>query len=303
MLKPYENRVRATYDLMVALLEEVNAHPDSLIGAVSRSEMAVIARARSTNAAARRVALTTKLTDSSVPFEFKGFVTRWDKSDITGAPVARYTRAPWDTIIPLRHEAVAALEVETPPGYLVPQEWADVEDHLQIHGVHYRRFARAWSDTVEVQHVLEWSAAPTSFEGHHPVTVTRVQLERRVRSLRPGDLWVPCDQRSGALVVNLFEAQAPDGLMYWNDFDTVFEGKEYAEDYVMEPIARDMLKKDPALAKEFAARLASDSTFAKSPAARVNFFYRRSPWADPEQNLHPVTRALRPPPESVLAAE
>jgi hypothetical protein len=33
----------------------------------------------------------------------------------------------------------------------------------------------------------------------------------------------------------------------------------------------------------------------------VDFFYRRTPWADPEQNLLPVARALRRPPESVLA--
>ena len=48
-------------------------------------------------------------------------------------------------------------------------------------------------------------------------------LERRMRAFRPGDLWVPLDQRSAMVAVHLFEAQAPDGLMYWNAFDTVFQ--------------------------------------------------------------------------------
>ena len=61
-----------------------------------------------------------------------------------------------------------------------------------------------------------------------------------------------------------------------------------------------MLKDDPALAHEFLAKLSADSAFAKSPDQRVNFFFLRSPWDDPEQNLHPVARALRAPPESVL---
>jgi hypothetical protein len=127
-----------------------------------------------------------------------------------------------------------------------------------------------------------------------------VATERRLRTFRPGDLWVPLDQPSAAVAVHLFEAQAPDGLMRWNYFDTILERKEYSEAYVMEPIARQMLAKDPALDQEFRARLASDSAFAASPQARNDFFYRRSPWADPEQNLVPVARALRAPPERVL---
>jgi hypothetical protein len=69
---------------------------------------------------------------------------------------------------------------------------------------------------------------------------------------------------------------------------------------VMEPIAKKMMTDDPTLAREFMAKLSADSAFAKSPDQRINFFYLRSPWADSEQNLHPVARALRAPPESAL---
>ncbi|MCE9628303.1 MAG: hypothetical protein K8R56_10360, partial [Candidatus Eisenbacteria bacterium] len=48
------------------------------------------------------------------------------------------------------------------------------------------------------------------------------------------------------------------------------------------------------------AKVAADSTFAANPNARTDWFYRRSPWNDPEQSLHPVARALRPVPESAL---
>ena len=53
-------------------------------------------------------------------------------------------------------------------------------------------------------------------------------------------------------------------------------------------------------AREFLAKLSSDTAFAKSPEQRANFFYLRSPWADSEQNLDPVARAVRAQPESVL---
>jgi hypothetical protein len=69
----------------------------------------------------------------------------------------------------------------------------------------------------------------------------------------------------------------------------------------MEPVAKQMLANDPALAAEFRARLAADSSFAKDAGARIDFFYRRSPWADPEQDLLPIARALHRVPETALA--
>ena len=301
MLKPYATRVRATYDLMVALLEEISARPRVLTRAVKDAEAEAVARGRAADPAKRELVLSTRVGGRRDSLVFKGWATRWEYSDVTGAPVPRYTAEPWDSLIPYYHEALPALTVRQPAGYIVPREWTDAVDRLDVHRVAYRRLATAWRDTVEVQRIVEWSAAARSEEGHRPITVARVALERRVRDYGPGDVWVPLDQRSAAVAVHLFEAQAPDGLMYWNVFDTVLESKEYGEDYVMEPIARRMLRDDPALARDFQARVAADTAFAKSPRARVDFFFRRSPWADPEQNLHPVARALRAPPETVLA--
>ena len=163
-----------------------------------------------------------------------------------------------------------------------------------------RRFARAWSDTVEMARIMDWSAPAQPNEGHHPVQVKAVTFERQWRSFRAGDAWVPLDQRGALVAMHLCEAQAPDGLVAWNAFDTVLEHKEYGEDYVVEPLAIEMLAKHPELAAEVRAKLAADSSFAANPWARSDFFYRRSPWADPEQDLVPIARALRAVPEAVL---
>jgi len=69
----------------------------------------------------------------------------------------------------------------------------------------------------------------------------------------------------------------------------------------MAPIAEEMMAADPGLAKAFRAQLGADSSFAGNPSARVDWFYRRSKWADPEANLLPIGRAMRRPPENVLA--
>jgi hypothetical protein len=138
------------------------------------------------------------------------------------------------------------------------------------------------------------------YEGREPVRVTAVQTERQVRTFRAGDVWVPLDQRGGALVAQLLEAQAPDGFMAWGFFLPVFQKKEWGGDYVVEPMARAMIARDPRLEIEFRAKVLADTAFAHDPGARADWFYRRSPWADPEQDLHPIARALRPVPEANL---
>ncbi len=298
MLKPYGGRVIATYDLLVAVLEELHAHPRALKQAVRDAEDSFVALARRGGP----LVLTSHTTNRSVPFAFKGVVTRWETSDITGAPLPHYTGAPWDTIIPLYQETAPDLSVLLPAGWLVPREWDRAIDVLKEQGLVMRPLARAWRDSVDMVRALDWSAQEDGFEGHHPVTVKRIAVERQLRSFRPGDVWVPADQPRGALAANLLEAQAPDGLVYWNFFDTIFQRKEYGEDYVVEPLARRMMADDPALAREFHQKVASDTAFAHNPWARTDFFYRRSKWADPEYALVPVARVPHAPPAKVFDA-
>ncbi|MEQ1833638.1 MAG: M14 family metallopeptidase, partial [Candidatus Eisenbacteria bacterium] len=303
MLKPYGSRVKATYDLLQSVLEELRANPRALTAAVRDAEAEAVARATAKDPAKRQQVLASNVSDRGVPFAWKGVETKWEYSDITGSRVPRYSSTPWDTTVMLFRETLPALSVRVPAGgYMVPQEWTDVIDRLALHGIRTRRLSRAWSDTVELTRVTDYALQPQGYEGRQLVRVVATQSERRMRGFRAGDVWVPLDQRGGPLAVTLFEAQSPDGLLAWGFFNTIFQKKEYGGDYVVEPMARAMMAHDPKLAADFQAKLAADSAFAGSPDARTDWFYRRSPWADPEQDLHPIARALRPVPESYLVA-
>ncbi len=105
-----------------------------------------------------------------------------------------------------------------------------------------------------------------------------------------GSVVVPMDQRSAKVAVEWLEPEAPDSAVAWGYFDAIFEQKEFAEDYVTEKLAREMMAKDPKLREEFEQRLAADKQFAADPNARLNFFYQRSPWWDRELGLYPVGR-------------
>jgi hypothetical protein len=94
--------------------------------------------------------------------------------------------------------------------------------------------------------------------------------------------------------MTLLEPREPDSLASWGYFASAFERKEYMEGYVAEEVAEEMLRKDPALRREFERRL-EDPAFARDPAARLEFFYSRHSSWDERFNLYPVFRTAATP--------
>jgi hypothetical protein len=88
------------------------------------------------------------------------------------------------------------------------------------------------------------------------------------------------------------EPESPDSLFQWGYFLEILTRTEYAEAYIMEPMARAMLEQDPQLARAFEKKLESDPEFAANPRARLDWFYRRTPYYDSSHRLYPIGRGL-----------
>jgi hypothetical protein len=133
---------------------------------------------------------------------------------------------------------------------------------------------------------MDWQDPP--FEGRHPTFNGEAShgpgrfgfcnVVKEQRSYPAGSVVVRMDQRLSKVAMAWLEPAAPDSALQWGLFDPIFEQKEYGEAYVVERLAREMLAKDPQLKAEFERKIASDPAFAGSPAARLEFFYDRSPW-------------------------
>ena len=68
---------------------------------------------------------------------------------------------------------------------------------------------------------------------------------------------------------------------------------EYIEGYAIAPLADRMLASNPALKAAFEAKLKADPKFAADPAARLGWFYERTPYYDQRFLLYPIGRELR----------
>jgi hypothetical protein len=289
MLKPYANRVRATYDIVELMLEQIGQHPAALLAATTKADADTIARAHDPRAS---VPLTFKLDPQPTKLALKGYAFTRRHSDISNSEWIRYdpsqpktyTIDNWNRLLP-------DLSITPPAAYVVPAQWTVIIDRLDAHGIRYRRITQPLTVRAEGYQLDEPRWADKPFEGHLMLRDFRLRaLPREVR-LPVGSVIVPMDQRAANVAINLLEPQAPDSLLHWGYLNAIFEAKEYGEPRVVEKLAREMLAKSPALKAEFQRKLHDDPAFAGDSRARLAFFFERSPWyAAQDVGAYPVLR-------------
>lgn len=289
MLKPYATRVRASYDLVELMLEQIDRHPADLLAATAKADADTIARAGN---AAARVPLTFKADPQSTPFELKGYAFTQTHSEISNDLWIRYDPSQpktyridnWNGLLP-------DLSVSPPAAYAIPAQWTAIIEKLDAHGIRYQRIAQPMTihaQGYQLDHPV-WAGKP--FEGHLMLRSFALSTVPREVTLPAGSVIVPMDQRAANVAIELLEPQAPDSLLQWGFLNAVFEPKEYAEPRVLEQLARTMMAKDPALKATFEQRLRADPAFAGNPRARLEFFFERSPWYSVQQvGAYPVLR-------------
>ena len=290
MIKDYRSRVIGTYDFLRAALTEVNNDPARLIRIGREADRRTV-EATHTYDPSNLYPLDFELTEEKTPFELKAFEYQTEHSDVSGDLRVIYGREPLDLTIPMYQTFRVTAAVAPPLQYVVPVQWTSVIEVLHAHGIRFRSLAEPTSIEVESYRFTDvrWPAGP--FEGRH-MPLFAVERVTETREFPAGSVVVPVAQPLGKLVLNLLEPQAPDSFARWGFFNAIFEEKEYAEHYVLEALARDMMDADPELKREFDELVKGDPEFAASPADRLRFFYKRSPYWDPQMNLYPVGRIV-----------
>lgn len=290
MLKPYRPRVIGTYDFLRFALEEVNRDPKSLLAAGRLADEETLAAGQNYDPA-RLYPLDFELTDHSRPYQLKGFTYHTEMSDVSGDKRVTFGTDPLDITVPMYDNFRVTKAVAAPLYYVVPTEWQEAIGVLRAHGLTLQTTSEPLTLEVESYRFndVRWADGP--FEGRQ-MPAFNVAKVLETRMFPAGSVIVPLAQHWARVAINLLEPEAPDSLVRWGFFNATFEQKEYGEAYVVEKLAREMLAGDPELAEEFQNRLASDAGFAANPAARLEFFYRRSPYWDQQMNLYPVGRIL-----------
>jgi hypothetical protein len=181
--------------------------------------------------------------------------------------------------------------VDLPEAYIVPPQWQEVIQRLEIHGVEFKRLAEPSRIKVGSYQFdnIRWDRRP--YEGRHTVRFESEAITEE-RMYPAGSAVIDMNQRAARVAAHVLEPDAPDSYLYWGFFDTIFEQKEYTETYVMEAMAREMLAKDESLREEFDQALAADSTMAGNQWRILNWFYKRTPYWDDRKDVYPVGKII-----------
>ncbi|TCV91452.1 zinc carboxypeptidase [Luteibacter rhizovicinus] len=271
MLKPYDVRVRATYDVVRTVLDYVSSQPAALRDASREADAWIVKQAR--------LPVTYKASPESTPFVLKGVAFTQEHSDISGDTWVRYDpKVRKDYPVQNWNALEPDQSVNVPGAYVIPAQWTDAIERLDAHGVRYTRTTAPAKIEVTRYQLDDPVWASKSFERHLMLRDVKQREVHDTVTVPVGSVVVPMDQRAANVAVNLLEPQAPDSLLRWGYFNAVFEPKEYGEPRVVEALARDMLAKDPGLRREFDERVKNDPAFAASASARLMFFFQRSPW-------------------------
>jgi hypothetical protein len=285
--KDYPTRVRVTHNILMKL-SDMMAKQGKAWRALARD-----ADSRAERLGGQDVTLEYDVGPHTVTIDFRGYAYTRELSAISGGLVTHYDPTkPQTWHIPYRDTLVPRLTVRAPRGgYVIPAAYAEwMGERLSIHGIHFERLDRAArAANVEAFRATRAQFATRPFEGHFTAKLTG-EWKAEKRDVPAGSLMVPIAQPKARLIMALLEPEASDSYAAWGFFNIAFEQKEYMEPYVAEDVAREMLARNPALATEFKQKLAADPGFARSPQARLDFFYERHPAYDEQLNLYPVLR-------------
>jgi hypothetical protein len=289
-LKPYKRRVLGTYVLLAETLDLLAREKDSL------RQATLVDRQRRP----RSIPLGFRKDENPAPekISFKGISSERYQGGASGAEVVRWKGERVEELISRIYYSEPTIMVEVPPAYVIPAAWSDVVERIALHGIKVERLSEPLITRAEVYRLPDAEIAPPSawtpnpFEGHIRIDPGDPVKQTIETTFPAGSYRIDTNQPLGELLVLMLEPQAPDSFLQWGFFLEIFTRTEYAEAYVLEPLAQSMLQHDADLKDRFEQKLANDEAFAASKHQRLMWFYEQTPFYDREYLLYPVARIL-----------
>jgi hypothetical protein len=287
MLKPFDQRVKATYKLMENMIETIHRDADE-IGKLRQ-------QAKEQTLTQKEFPLNWKLDTTKVTqIPFLGYEAKYKPSEVSGQERLYYDRkSPYSRKINYYDEFVPTVTVEKPVAYIIPQAWHEVIERLKLNKVQMQQLQRDTTLTLDTYYITDYKTGQRPYEGHYLHSDVQVETKRMPRQFFKGDYVVYLNQEANRFLVEVLEPQAVDSYFNWNFFDSILMQKEYFSSYVFEDLAAQYLKQNPELRKQLEARKKQGPEFAKNARAQLDFVYRNTPHYEYTHQLYPVGRLMQ----------
>ena len=284
MLKPYAQRVDATYKLMQSFIEFASSN------AATIKEL----RANQQKEQRTQTKFPFGFTSDKTQFSeivFKGYEAGKKTSNISGLPRLYYDRSKaFEKTVKFFNFFTPKTFIEKPAAYIIPQDWWKVIELLKVNKVQMNQIVKDTSIEVEVYRIEDYKSSARPYEWHHINTDVKTSTRLQKMNFRKGDWFIPMNQIANRFLMEVLEPTGEDSYFTWNFFDPILGQKEGYSAYAFEEIAEDYLNNNPAVKEKLEQKRNSDSAFAKSGAAQLNFVYQNSPYYEAGHLRYPVYR-------------
>jgi hypothetical protein len=284
MLKPYDQRVKSTYELMISFIDFTNKNSEQIKNLRNQTKQSV----KTQSEFPISWTLDRSKSDKRI---YKGYSAGRKPSEISGQPRLFYDRTkPYEKEIPFFNTYKPSSFIKKPTAYIIPQGWWTVIDLLKANKVQMTQLKKDTMIEVEVYRIDDYKTAPRPYEMHHLNSDVKTSVSVQKMKFKKGDYYISMNQAANRFLIETLEPTAADSYFAWNFFDGILGQKEGYSAYAFEDIAADYLKSNTELKNKLEQRRSADTAFAKNGRAQLNFVYENSPWYEPNYLRYPVYR-------------
>lgn len=280
MLKPYEDRVESTLNILYTIAGFAEYNHKELRELKNRANKIT---ATSLGADLQFELDTTKFQTMT----FRGYEYEYLPSVLTSEKRLKYySNKPKNYEIKYFDHYKSSLFRSKPKYYLIPGQWQHVIQRLKANEVKLTEIQNDTTISVEGHYIKDFQTVSKPFEAHYlhyDVKTETVQFEYQAKK---GDLLIPTGTVNDYFLMSVLEPDATDSYFAWNFFDEVLGRKEYFSPYVFEEKAIEILERNPELKKEYESKVGDFG----SRWEKLDYIYRNSEMYEKTHNLYPVFR-------------
>ncbi|KAL3914139.1 MAG: hypothetical protein SGARI_000283 [Bacillariaceae sp.] len=274
-LKPNKQRVLGAYAFLYGLLTIVGEKKDSLKTAMAADKAARV----------DPVPIAWDYDDPPPMVEWPIFNYSIVTNPILGIDQIIWTDEPLTITVEQSTRSTPLNPPTRPFAYIIPAQWTEVIERLALHGIELEVLTES-ADLTVTQYRVEDATVSRLREGRAETTGTNVPEDREV-TYAVNDIVVRMDQPLGTLAVALMEPVGESSFFLWGFWNSVLTSHEYAENYIMIPLAEEMLSQSTELAAEWETYKAENPSYVNQTSDVVDWFFRRSAYYDDEAYLLP----------------
>lgn len=286
MLKPFAKREEATASFLQIIIKEVSKNVQ-LIRTLHQQADAQVAQQKT-------FPISWILNkDSLKMIDFKGFEGKHKPSEVNGQPRLYYDRLePFTKKIPQFNKFDAAVTINKPIAYILPQAWDKAVKLLKLNNVKLQKLKHDTILNVEMYYIEDYKTRPRPYEGHYLHTEVKLKTVNMPVNFFAGDYVIYTNQITNRYIIETLEPQATDSYFAWNFFDSILGQKESFSAYVFEDLAADLLMKNPQLRADLNEAIKTNNLLKDNGPAQLNWVYQHSPYFEKTYLRYPVARLI-----------